>query len=71
MHYFPTREPDLTVLHDATLAVIPDGPAKRNGIKQGALAASKLLRERAGDGLQTPIASTSPFPVARLARGRL
>jgi hypothetical protein len=67
VHYFPTSEPGLTALHDAALAAIPDGAAKRNGIKHGGLAAGKVLRERAGDGLQTPIGSTSPF--ATLAPG--
>jgi hypothetical protein len=62
VHYFPTSESGLTALHDAALAAIPDGAAKRNGIKHGGLAASKVLRDRDGDGLQTPIASTSPFP---------
>src|SRR4051812_36817011 len=62
VHYFPAREPDLTALHDAALAAIPAGRAKRTGIVHGALSASKVLRDRAGDGLQTPIASTSPFP---------
>src|SRR5262245_18811322 len=62
VHYFPAKEPALTVLHDAALAAIPDGPAKRNGIAYGGLAADKVLRDRAGDGLQTPIASTSSFP---------
>src|SRR5262245_14250990 len=62
VHYFPAREPDLTALHDDALAAIPDGPAKRNGIAYGARAADKALRDRAGDGLQTPIGSTSPFP---------
>src|SRR4051812_31065126 len=61
VHYFPAREPDLTALHDAALAAIPAGRAKRTGIIHGALAADTLLRDRAGDGLQTPIASTSPF----------
>jgi len=61
VHHFPAREPDLTALHDAALAAIPAGPARRNGIKHGALAANQVLRDRAGDGLQTPIASTSPF----------
>src|SRR5689334_22364397 len=59
--HFPARAADLTALHDTALGLIPDGPAKRNGIAYGALAASKVLRDRAGDGLQTPIASTSPF----------
>src|SRR4051812_47062667 len=62
VHYFPANAPALTAFHDAALAAIPDGPAKRNGINRGGLAADKLLRDRAGDGLQTPIASTSPFP---------
>jgi hypothetical protein len=62
VHYFPANESDLTALHDAALAAIPDGPAKRNGIKYGALAADKVLRKRADDGLQTPIGSTSSFP---------
>jgi hypothetical protein len=61
VHYFPAREPDLSARHDAALAAIPEGPAKRNGIVYGGLAAGKLLRDRSGDGLQTPIASTSPF----------
>jgi hypothetical protein len=67
VHYFPASEPGLTVLHDAALAAIPDGAAKRNGIRHGGLAAGRVLRERAGDGLQTPIGSTSPF--ATLAPG--
>jgi membrane-associated phospholipid phosphatase len=62
VHYFPANEPGLTALHDAALAAIPDGPSKRNGIMYGGLAADKVLRERADDGLQTPIGSTSPFP---------
>jgi hypothetical protein len=61
VHYFPASAPGLTSLHDAALAAIPDGAAKRNGIKYGGLAAGRLLRDREGDGLQ-PIASTSPFP---------
>jgi hypothetical protein len=62
VQYFPAKEPDLTALHDAALAAIPDGSAKRNGIVFGGLAADRVLRERAGDGLQTPIGSTSSFP---------
>src|SRR5262249_54198244 len=62
---FPAKEPDLTALHDAALAAIPDGQAKRNGIVYGRLAADKVLRERADDGLQTPIGSTFAVPAAR------
>jgi hypothetical protein len=62
VHYFPAKEADLTAFRDAALAAIPDGPAKRDGIVYGGVAAEKVLRERAGDGLQTPIGSTSSFP---------
>ena len=46
VHYFPARAADLSVFHDAALAAIPAGPAKRNGIKHGGLAADQVLRER-------------------------
>jgi membrane-associated phospholipid phosphatase len=62
VHYFPTQEPNLTALHDVALAATPDGAAKRNGIAYGGNAAARVLRERADDGLQTPIGSTSSFP---------
>src|SRR5215472_18635466 len=32
VHYFPAQEANLSALHDAALAAIPDGAAKRNGI---------------------------------------
>jgi hypothetical protein len=59
----------LDALLDASLAAVPDGAAKRNGIKHGELGARKILRERAHDGLQTPIASTSPFPTLPFGPG--
>lgn len=61
VHYFPAQEANLTALRDASLAAVPDGLAKRLGTLLGDLAAARVLRERAGDGLQTPVASTSPF----------
>jgi vanadium-dependent haloperoxidase-like protein len=61
VHYFPTQAANLSALHDAALAAIPDGAAKRNGIKYGGLTAAKVIRERANDGLMTPIATTSPY----------
>jgi hypothetical protein len=61
VHYFPSQAANLSALHDAALAAVPDGAAKRNGIKYGDLAADKVLRQRAGDGLMTPIATTSPY----------
>jgi vanadium-dependent haloperoxidase-like protein len=62
VHYFPANGPELTAFHGAALAALADGRAKRDGIVHGRLAADKVLRARAGDGLQTPIGSTSPFP---------
>lgn len=62
VHYFPAQEANLTALRDAALDAVPDGAAKRNGTMYGDLAAARVLRERADDGLQTPVASTSPFP---------
>ena len=60
-YYFPSQAANLSALHDASLATVPDGAAKRNGIMFGDLAAAKVIRERAGDGLMTPIATTSPY----------
>ena len=40
---------------------MPDGAAKRNGLMFGDHAAAKVIRERANDGLMTPIATTSPY----------
>jgi hypothetical protein len=60
VHYFPAQAANLSALHDAALAAVPDGPAKRNGIMYGDLAAAGVLLERADDGL-TPIGTTSPY----------
>jgi hypothetical protein len=69
VHYFPSQEASLSALHDAALTAVPDGPAKRAGTMHGDLAAARVLRERSGDGLQTPIASTSPFPTLPFGLG--
>lgn len=61
VNYFPSQQANLSALHDAALAAIPDGPAKRNGIMYGDLAAAKVIRDRTSDGLMTPIATTSPY----------
>ena len=61
VNYFPSQQANLSPLHDAALAAIPDGHAKRNGIMYGDLAAAKVIRDRMNDGLMTPIATTSPY----------
>jgi hypothetical protein len=69
VHYFPAQQASLTASHDEALAAIPDSAAKRNGIKFGGLTAAKVIRDRADDGLQTPIGSTSPFDLLAPAPG--
>ena len=61
VHYFPAQAANLTALHDAALSAVPQGPAKRNGIMFGDLAAAKVISERANDGLMTPVATTSAY----------
>jgi hypothetical protein len=61
-HYFPAQAATLDALHTEALAAIPDSQAKVVGMRYGALTAAKEIAERDGDGLQTPIASTSTFP---------
>ena len=69
VHYFPAQSANLSALHDLSLANVPDGAAKRDGIKFGDLAADKLLRDRADDGLTTPIATSSLFPTLTFGPG--
>jgi hypothetical protein len=69
VHYFPAKTGDLDALLDASLAAVPDGAAKQEGIRYGSLVADKILRERADDGLQMPIASTSSFPTLPFGPG--
>jgi hypothetical protein len=61
-HYFPAQSATLDSLHTQALAAIPDSQAKVVGMRYGALTAAKEIAGRDGDGLQTPIASTSSFP---------
>jgi hypothetical protein len=61
-HYFPSQQANLDALHAEALAAIPDSQAKTVGVRYGARTADGVISERAGDGLVTPIGSTSPFP---------
>jgi hypothetical protein len=61
-HYFPAQAATLDALHAEALAAIPDSQAKVVGMRYGALSAAKEIADREGDGLVTPIASTSSFP---------
>jgi hypothetical protein len=61
-HYFPASAATLDAYHTAALAAIPDGPAKVSGQRIGWVAANQVIRSRSGDGLMTPITTTSTFP---------
>jgi hypothetical protein len=62
IHYFPAASATLDPLYAAGLAAIPDGQAKLAGQRIGSVAAGQVIRARTGDGLTTPIGSTSTFP---------
>ncbi len=62
VNYFPSSSAALATARDASLAAIADGQAKSDGISVGHRAAQNIIVMRTGDGRQTPIASTSPFP---------
>jgi len=47
---FPAQQADLDMKYAASLALIPDGPAKTNGISVGQQAAAGILLFRANDG---------------------
>jgi hypothetical protein len=47
---FPTQLPALQPLYDASLAAVPDGPAKDGGIAAGDAAGAAMLAARANDG---------------------
>ena len=52
--YFPAPAPDLDSAYAASLALIPDGPAKSGGIATGESAAAKMIALRVGDGSSPP-----------------
>ena len=53
--YFPALAGDIDPLRDASLATIPDGQAKTDGIAVGAAAASAMVANRTGDGSAPPL----------------
>jgi hypothetical protein len=62
VHFFPNAGPKLDAYRAESLAAIPDGKEKLAGIRIGWVAANQIITLRSGDGLATPIASTSTFP---------
>ena len=58
--YFPYAKTNLDTAYASSLAQIPDGRAKTNGIAFGTRAADNLIRLRAHDGRDAPIFFTKP-----------
>ena len=64
VHYFNSAGQQTLLGNDyaASLAAIPDGPAKTAGIQTGTLAAQQIIDLRAGDGLNANIGFVMPTP---------
>ena len=56
---FPVQQADLDAKYSASLATIPDGPAKTNGISVGQQTASGILGLRANDGRDAVVPYTA------------
>ena len=62
-HYLPAQAP--TIIDPAyvtSLATIPDGQAKTDGIAVGESVAQLLIAQRSGDGFRAPVTYTAPSP---------
>ena len=53
-NYFPAATPNLDAALAHSLAAIPDGPAKRNGVAVGEAAGAAMIAARANDGSSPP-----------------
>jgi hypothetical protein len=62
LHFFPAASATLGAYYTEAITAIPNGPARLAGQKIGRVAADQVIRRRTGDGLQTPIGTTSTFP---------
>ncbi len=61
-YYFPGQAATIASLRQEAMAAIPDSLSKSLGTFYGSVAARGVILARTGDGLQTPIGSTSSFP---------
>lgn len=63
--YFPAQTATLNARRDASLATIPDGQSKTDGIAVGIAAAAAMVANRTGDGSTPPLVyiptSTDPY----------
>jgi hypothetical protein len=63
VHYLPAQAPGiLDPAYTASLATIPDGQAKTDGVATGEQVAARLIAERADDGFRAPVTYMPPDP---------
>jgi hypothetical protein len=60
LEYFPASQGRLDTALAASLAEVPDGRAKQQGIRYGQQAADRLIKLREGDGRFAPVTFTEP-----------
>ena len=62
-HYLPAQEPTILLpAYEASLASIPNGTAKDDGVDVGEAVAAALIADRADDGFRAPATYTAPDP---------
>jgi hypothetical protein len=61
-HLAPLQQATLDAELQASLAAIPDGPGKTEGISVGQAVAAQWLALRSGDGLEAPVSLSPPSP---------
>lgn len=62
VHYFPTQHAALDADYAASLAAIPNGPRKVDGIRAGQDSAAGIIALRQGDGVEANTGFTMPAP---------
>ena len=61
-HYLPTQAATLDAFYAQAIAALPAGSSTTAGQAVGLAAANDVIASRTGDGLMTPIGTTSTFP---------
>lgn len=62
-HYLPAQAPGIIdPAYTTSLATIPDGQAKSDGVAVGERVAGRFIAERTGDGFRAPVTYTPPNP---------
>lgn len=62
VHYLPGQAGIVEAAYTASLATIPDGQAKTNGVTVGTAVAELLIAQRSDDGFRAPVTYTPPDP---------